>query len=752
MEKFWEKQTADGYITVHQKGGKTLRCCAASGRGFLERDGYLFKDLNGDGTFVPYKDWRLSADLRANDLASRLPIETIAGLMLYSRHQTVTAHSARYARLFGENTYDGKPFDANTMQIWQLTDQQKQFLARDHVRHLLLSSVDSAELAARWCNEVQKFCEAQDFGIPANISTDPRHGIKADAEYNLGSGSDISHWPEGLGLAATFDPDLVYTFARTAAAEYRALGITTALSPQVDLGTEPRWRRVAGTFGIHPQMAADMARAYCDGMQTTEGSPDGWGSQSVNAMVKHWPGGGTGEGGRDAHYCYGKYAVYPGGYFEEHLKPFTEGAFRLRGKTGAASAVMPYYTISSGIDTYGEQVGNSYSRTIIQDLLRGKYGYDGVVCTDWLITADYGPRVSTFAGKCWGVETLTVAQRHYKALLAGVDQFGGNNEVAPVLEAYRMLCRTCGEQAARARFERSAVRLLRNIFAVGLFEDPYVDPVRSAQIVGCPAYTRLGFEAQRKSIVMVKNRHHVLPLAPGKKVYLPTKTIPAGKDWFGNPIPAKSVYPLNPEILKGYYQRVEDPDEADFAIVCITSPISDGYSEADLAAGGNGYLPITLQYRPYTATTARKTSLASGDPLEQGDRNYCGKTNTPENASDLDLILETRHRMGNKPVIVCGFDKKPGIVAEYEREVDGILIHFGVSDQALLDIISGAAEPQALLPIQIPADMQTVEEHPEDKPGGLRCYQDENGHIYDFGYGLNWKGIIRDARNQRYTF
>lgn len=108
--------------------------------------------------------------------------------------------------------------------------------------------------------------------------------------------------------------------------------------------------------------------------------------------------------------------------------------------------------------------------------------------------------------------------------------------------------------------------------------------------------------------------------------------------------------------------------------------------------------------------------------------------------------------MGSKPVIVCSFDKKPGIVAEYERAVDGILIHFGVSDQALLDIISGAAEPQALLPIQIPSDMQAVEEHPEDKPGGLRCYQDEDGHTYDFGYGLNWKGIIQDARNHRYTF
>ena len=83
-------------------------------------------------------------------------------------------------------------------------------------------------------------------------------------------------------------------------------------------------------------------------------------------MVKHWPSGGPEEGGRDAHYNYGKYAVYPGGAFETHLKPFTEGAFKLNGATVMASAVMPYYTISTGIDPSGKNVGNSFSKYIIR--------------------------------------------------------------------------------------------------------------------------------------------------------------------------------------------------------------------------------------------------------------------------------------------------------------------------------------------------------------------------------------------------
>lgn len=121
-----------------------------------------------------------------------------------------------------------------------------------------------------------------------------------------------------------------------------------------------------------------MARAYIDGFQTSTGKAeikDGWGNHSVNAMVKHWPGGGPEEGGRDAHFAYGKFAVYPGNNFQAQLTPFINGAFKLAGKTKKAAAVMPYYTISYNQDKkYGENVGNSFSKYIIKDLLRTKYG------------------------------------------------------------------------------------------------------------------------------------------------------------------------------------------------------------------------------------------------------------------------------------------------------------------------------------------------------------------------------------------
>ena len=196
-------------------------------------------------------------------------------------------------------------------------------------------------------------------GIPSNNSSDPRNGANKNAEYNAGSGGTISQWPEELGLAATFDPSITKNFGSIASKEYRALGITTALSPQIDLATEPRWNRFVGTFGEDPNLATDMSRAYVDGFQTSPTSIEkynGWGNYSVNAMVKHWPGGGPEEAGRDGHFAYGKFAVYPGNNFQTHLRTFINGAFKLEGSTKKAAAVMPYYTISVNQDIKNPKV------------------------------------------------------------------------------------------------------------------------------------------------------------------------------------------------------------------------------------------------------------------------------------------------------------------------------------------------------------------------------------------------------------
>ena len=290
-------------------------------------------------------------------------------------------------------------------------------------------------------------------------------------------------------------------------------------------------------------------------------------------MVKHWPGGGTGEGGRDAHYPFGSYAVYPTNNSEEHRKPFTEAAFKLDGPTGYASAVMPYYTVSWGLDVKNNQkVGNSYNEYLIKDLLRGEYEYSGVVCTDWGITADPSPDMDTFSSRCFNLENMTEAERHLLAIMNGVDQFGGNSAKAPIIEAYQIGCEKYGEEVMKQRFTLSAARLLRNIFQCGLFEDAYLDPEESAKIVGCEEFVKHGFDAQHKSVVMLKNRNNTLPLQKGLKIYSPIRSIKESRGFMRNVVPAHTEDPVTDAIIAKYGTRVQTPEEADVAIVFVASP------------------------------------------------------------------------------------------------------------------------------------------------------------------------------------
>lgn len=725
------------YFIVDNQNGATLGYAKDSPVTLIEVEGFAFKDLNKNGKLDKYEDWRLPLEERIADLVKQLSTADIAGLMLYSSHQSVSSEGL-FGTMFA-GTYNGKSLTESQAELADLTDQQKAFLEEERLRHVLLTAVEDLETAVKWNNNLQAYAEALDFGIPVNISSDPRHTTQAHSEFDAGAGGDISKWPHQLGLAATFSPETIKEFGEIAAKEYRALGITTALSPQVDIATEPRWMRFNGTFGEDSRLSADLAKAYCEGFQN---SADGWGADSVNAMVKHWPGGGSGEGGRDAHYGYGKFAVYPGNNFDEHLKPFTEGAFKLE-KTGQASAVMPYYTIS--YNQSNDMVGNGFNRHLITGMLRDKYNYQGVVCTDWNITHDAPELDSFMVGKPWGVEGLTVAERHYKVLMAGVDQFGGNNQLAPVLEAYQLGVAEHGETHMRRKFEISATRLLRNIFRTGLVENAYLDIAHSEQQYGIVEYQEKGFAAQLKSIVMVKNQQQALPMAKKKKVYIPNRIRPEGKNWFGQTIPAVNELPILPETVAKYFELVVTPQEADFAIVMMESPKSYGYNKTE------GYVPVTLQYRPYTAVNARETSIAGGDPLEKTlDRGYRGKTNVAENEADLDQLITTKEAMGDKPVVVTLDSNNPTVPVEFEAYAASILIHFGATNEALLKTISGEAEPSGLLPFQMPRDMETVETQQEDVPHDMIPYTDQVGNSYDFAFGMNFSGVIQDERVAKY--
>jgi len=311
--------------------------------------------------------------------------------------------------------------------------------------------------------------------------------------------------------------------------------------------------------------------------------------------------------------------------------------------------------------------------------------------------------------------------------------------VQPVIDAYNLGCEKHGEDFMRARFEASATRIIRNMMRIGLFENPFVEAKNSNRIVGSKGYMQLGYQAQLKSIVLLKNKNQVLPITKGKKVYIPNRRLNDKANWFGFITKAHTENPIADEIVAKYYTRVECAKDADFALVFIESPDSLGYTKE------NGYQPIVLQYRPYEAVHARKAAIAGG--LQ---RSYFGKSNVPYNTQDLDIILETRKQMPDKPVIVVLKQNNPTIVSEFESQIDGLITHFNVQNQAVLDIICGDFEPSGLLPFQMPKDMKTVEEQFEDLGHDMLCHSDEEGHVYDFAYGMNYHGVIDDERVKKY--
>jgi beta-glucosidase len=292
----------------------------------------------------------------------------------------------------------------------------------------------------------------------------------------------------------------------------------------------------------------------------------------------------------------------------------------------------------------------------------------------------------------------------------------------------------------RKRMELSAKRLLRNIMQVGLFENPYLDVDASNELVGSAEYMEIGYQAQLKSVVLLKNANGLLPIKNKQKVFIPMRRTEEGQNWFGAPIPAVDEIPVDLDVIKQYFDIAGTPGEADYAFAFINSPETKGYTQ------NTGYQPISLQYRPYTADNARKASIATPDD----NRCYAGKTVKSRFEPHLDMVLELKKAMGDKPVIVFVETGNPFVPAEFEAAADAILLDFCVLPEVLMDIVTGKTEPSGLLPFAIPKDMETVEKHNEDVSFDIDPYKDSEGNHYGFAFGLNWTGVIKDSRTDKY--
>ncbi len=480
-----------------------------------------FRDLNKNGKMDVYEDKSQTVEKRVENLISLMTIEEKAGQMFISGTGINPDGS------IGKK--EGQKMEGPSAMM----PPPDVLIGEKHITNLNFWMTPPAHELAMGVNAIQKAAENARLGIPATIYSDPRHYFSNNI-FSMAS-AEMSQWPEQLGFAAIGDADLMAKFADIARQEYLAVGIRGALHPMADLATEPRWARCNGTFGEDADLSAKLLTPYILGFQNGKTLNAG----SVACMTKHFSGGGPQKEGLDPHFEFQKGQVYPGNNFEYHIKPF------LAAFAANTAAIMPYYGVPVGQTS--ENVGMSYNKDIITAMLREKYRFDGIVCTDWgLITdAPMGPDV-VWPARAWGVENLSREARVLKVINAGCDQFGG--ESCPELIVSLVKSGKLGED----RINVSMRRILRQKFEMGLFENPFVEAENAAKNIGKPEWAALGEQAQRRALTLLKNEKGILPLAENR--------------------PKIFVKNIKKEVAEKYGTVVATPEEADFAIVRANTP------------------------------------------------------------------------------------------------------------------------------------------------------------------------------------
>ena len=631
----------------------------------IEKDGYQFKDLNKNGELDAYEDWRLPMQDRINDLVSQMTLEEKIGLMFHPNIAVPADGKVVYdaQAALSQEAYAGPigPGGNNQGAMGQgqmrVGADVKTFIEQRHFRSILNNGIAEPKLFAQWSNSMQEYAEASRLGIPIMFSSDPRHGATLGAHV---SGKQyFSQWPskEGqVGITAARDRDIVEKFGEAVAEEYRAVGLHMILGPQIDVITEPRWSRNMGCFSEDADLTIEMMEAFMEGAQGDNVGPD-----KVLVHLKHWPGANPHEGGK------GNFTVYPGNNVDYHLKPFKAGIAK------GALAIMGYYS-----GTYVDTLNVNYSPYWSTKVLYDQLGFKGSICTDWGVVGRTGPLNPRLAGK------TTLKDNMEMVINAGVDQMGSETETQLVVELVKE------GRVSEERINQAASRILQWHFILGLFEDPYVDPDKAAQVCQREDLQKNAYQAQLESNILLVNEGNTLPAKEGIKLY---------------------VEGIDTEIAKNYAELVTNPRQADLILVRtgVTEPRTGGFGP-----GAN----MTPAQR---AAMQRQREIEAAKPV-----NIEIPASIWNNVKKLSAT--------GKPVVVAFNPSGTSIVLpqDLKKVVKGCFLVFDCLDNALLDCVFGKFNPIGKLPFEIPATMKDVEAQLEDVPF------DAPNKAFEFGFGLSY--------------
>lgn len=619
-------------------------------KSILEIEGKRYRDLNDNGELDVYENWELPAEDRVENLLSQMSLEEKVGLLTINE--------------FPEYE-EGKIVLPN-----EFLDQ--------HTRYFIYRGMPAANIVADQMNQLQEAAEASRLGIPAVVISNPRnHPLAFPVIEEAGQ---FSHWPDTLGLAATRDSDLIRRFGEIAAKEWRAAGIHKLYGYSADLATDPLWARNQETFGEHPELVSGMIYNVIKGFQG-----DVLNENSVSMTVKHFPGGGARESGRDPHFEEGQYNIYPtpGSLLTYHIPPFIAAI------EADPTSIMPYYAYPSnesaeqGLPHFSEseqfeEVAFALNEPFINGYLRDELNFLGYVNSD----------TSAVIDRAWGAQDLPVEERFAKAIQAGTNIFSGVPNPQPILEAVNQ------GLVEEEQINRSVEYLLTEMMKLGLFENPYVDPNEALEIADDPESQEIADDAHRRSVVLLRNNRNVLPLQDESvsDVRLYVEMFPGGE---------------NGQETEELKQKIRNHDSS---ITLVD----------DLANATHAFVWV----QPFQDLFANAPTVMIG----------------PEtNIEDVERIVEVQQAV---PTITAINFSNPWLINTIEPNAAAVIGTFGTKAEAVIDMIRGKFNPVGKLPITIPTSQEEVDNQPGDVPGydkgASYPYVDQAGNRYLYNFGLSY--------------
>ena len=627
---------------------------------------------------VPYLDATQNIETRVNDLLARM---------------TLAEKCAQLIGPFGLDESDGK---------FSLDFARQHFM--DGISYINTHHRKrNTRQTVAYLNAMQKFLlEETRLGIPALGIGEGLHGYMAH---------DATSFPQAIGLASAWDPELHQRVFTVVAKEMRARGAHYVLSPVLDLARDPRWGRTEETYGEDPYLVSRLGVAAVRGLQGDrfDGKPE-----HVLATAKHFAAHGQPEAGTNCG---------PANYAERMLREELFASFEAVVRQGRIGSVMASYNEINGIPSHV----NSW---LLKDLLRGEWGFDGFVISDG-----------------WGVDDLyrlhfvarDAAEAAEKSFSSGVDVELGRcfRHLELAVEAGRI---------SMEALDAAVAKILRVKFQLGLFENPYVDEEYAVSITNSAEHQSLALEAAQKAIVLLKNEGGLLPLDKSKLRSLAVIGPNAAALRLGgySGIPSHRV-----TVLEGIRQKAGKEVEILYAEGCgITQSTNDAgqmWVDDEVLPPDPARDEVLIAEAVATAKKADVALLVLGDNeqtcREGWSTNHLGDRDRLDLPGRQEELLQAVHATG-KPVILLLIQGRPASINFAAERVPAILACWYPGQEggtAIAEVLFGEVNPGGKLPITFPRSVGQIPAYYYHKPSARRGYLFTSAEpLFPFGHGLSY--------------